>query len=49
MDPKSAEAQVFYQLDKGPSKGGTTPAPSPSGKLLTSFAMNFCLLMNNTL
>ncbi|KAH1052703.1 hypothetical protein GLYMA_08G232500v4 [Glycine max] len=30
MDPKSAEAQVFYQLEKGPSKNGTGPAPSPS-------------------
>ncbi|XP_027909832.1 protein YLS3-like [Vigna unguiculata] len=28
MDPKSKEAQVFYQLEKG--KNGTSPAPSPS-------------------
>ena len=27
MDPKSPEAQVFYQLEKG----GTGPTPSPSG------------------
>ncbi|KAF7824467.1 protein YLS3-like [Senna tora] len=31
MDPKSAEAQVFYQLDKKSSKGASTPTPSPSG------------------
>ncbi|RDX67855.1 Protein YLS3 [Mucuna pruriens] len=30
MDPKSPEAQVFYQLEKGSSKNGTSPAPSPS-------------------
>jgi len=31
MDPKSQEAQVFYQLEKGSSKNGTSPAPSSSG------------------
>ncbi|XP_047164927.1 non-specific lipid transfer protein GPI-anchored 14-like [Vigna umbellata] len=31
MDPKSQEAQVFYQLEKG--KKGTSPAPSPSAAL----------------
>jgi len=31
MDPKSQEAQVFYQLEKGSGKNGTSPAASPSG------------------
>ncbi|XP_061369623.1 non-specific lipid transfer protein GPI-anchored 14-like [Gastrolobium bilobum] len=30
MDPKSPEAQVFYQLEKGSSKSGTSPSPSPA-------------------
>jgi len=42
MDPKSAEAQVFYQLEKGPSKNGTGPAPSPSGNKI----MKHCLVLN---
>ncbi|KAJ1442460.1 Bifunctional inhibitor/plant lipid transfer protein/seed storage helical domain [Sesbania bispinosa] len=30
MDPKSPEAQIFYQLNKGSSKSATSPASSPS-------------------
>ncbi|KAI4323326.1 hypothetical protein L6164_022941 [Bauhinia variegata] len=30
LDPKSPEAQVFYQLEKNSSGGGPSPAPSPS-------------------
>ncbi|XP_027356791.1 protein YLS3-like [Abrus precatorius] len=30
MDPKSPEAQVFYQLEKGSNKSSTSPASSPS-------------------
>ncbi|XP_054815325.1 non-specific lipid transfer protein GPI-anchored 14-like [Prosopis cineraria] len=30
MDPKSPEAQIFYQLDKGSNKSGTTPSPAPA-------------------
>ncbi|CAJ1978367.1 unnamed protein product [Sphenostylis stenocarpa] len=33
MDPKSPEAQVFYQLEKGSTKNGTSPAPTPSAKV----------------
>lgn len=31
MNPKSPEAQVFYQFEKGSGKSATSPAPSPSG------------------
>ncbi|KAK7313827.1 hypothetical protein VNO77_39029 [Canavalia gladiata] len=37
MDPKSPEAQVFYQLEKG-NKSGTSPAPSPSAAAGTGSA-----------
>ncbi|XP_028799736.1 protein YLS3-like [Neltuma alba] len=30
MDPKSPEAQIFYQLDKGSSKSGASPGPAPA-------------------
>jgi len=40
MDPKSKEAQVFYQLEKG--KNGTSPAPSPSGNEID---IKLCLLV----
>ncbi|XP_057453332.1 non-specific lipid transfer protein GPI-anchored 14-like isoform X2 [Lotus japonicus] len=30
MDPKSKEAQVFYQLNKGSNNSGPSPAPSTS-------------------
>lgn len=38
MDPKSPEAQIFYQLAKGSDKSAASPgpAPTPSGTLLTS-------------
>ena len=31
MDPKSAEAQVFYPLNNGSSNISPSAAPSPSG------------------
>ncbi|KAE9617115.1 hypothetical protein Lal_00034683 [Lupinus albus] len=36
MDPKSREAQVFYQLNKSSSNDGTSPAPNPSDRGQTS-------------
>ncbi|XP_020228102.1 protein YLS3 [Cajanus cajan] len=38
MDPKSPDAQVFYQLEKGSSKSGTSPAPSPSAGTSSSIS-----------
>ncbi|OIW08107.1 hypothetical protein TanjilG_06650 [Lupinus angustifolius] len=36
IDPKSTEAQIFYQLNKSSSKDGTSPAPNPSDRGQTS-------------
>lgn len=43
MDPKSPEAQVFYQLNKSTSKIGPSPALTPSGNDI--IAMKLCLLL----
>ncbi|ESW05462.1 hypothetical protein PHAVU_011G181000 [Phaseolus vulgaris] len=40
MDPKSQEAQVFYQLEKGSSKNGTSPAPSSSAAVGANTSSN---------
>lgn len=31
LDPKSPEAQVFYQLQRNSSQTANSPAPTPSG------------------
>ncbi|KAK7405795.1 hypothetical protein VNO78_07404 [Psophocarpus tetragonolobus] len=40
MDPKSPDAQVFYQLQKGSNKNGTGAAPSPSAAVGASPSSN---------
>lgn len=32
LDPKSPEAQVFYQLEKNSAENASAPAQSPTGK-----------------
>jgi hypothetical protein len=43
MDPKSKEAQVFYQLNNGSSNMAPIAAPSPSGND-DNIAIKLCLL-----
>jgi hypothetical protein len=43
MDPKSKEAQVFYQLNNGSNNKAPSAAPSPSGND-DNIAIKLCLL-----
>lgn len=45
MDPKSPEAQVFYQLEKNSTGNADAPAQSPTGR---RFCIHFSFLTNPT-